>query len=323
MMRLRRGGQRRPARVPSGFAGATPTRCRRLPVDPAEAIPAEAFGASSGDAEDGSLAVPRADRARRPRRTDRGCVAAPLRGRRGRQRALVRHDALGGHRRAGGLLIVGLVRDPARASCPWSGSLRLPSRSPAGTSRTAPASPATAARSGGWGPPSTPCSTGSRPRSRTSVGARGEGPERGPAAAGSSRTRRTSCARRSPPCAATRTCTGRAAWPTARSWTRAMDRIGTESWRMAALVEDMLLLARLDQGRPSAATRSTWRARGRRRVAMPRADRAPPPGRRRDRPGVVGHRGRGPPAPGRGQPRSPTSASTRRRDAGRDRAARR
>ena len=32
--------------------------------------------------------------------------------------------------------------------------------------------------------------------------------------------------------------------------TKAMDRIGTESRRMAALVDDLLLLARLDQGRP-------------------------------------------------------------------------
>ncbi len=33
----------------------------------------------------------------------------------------------------------------------------------------------------------------------------------------------------------------------------AMDRIGTESRRMSTLVEDLLLLARLDQGRPGPA----------------------------------------------------------------------
>ena len=36
---------------------------------------------------------------------------------------------------------------------------------------------------------------------------------------------------------------------------RAMDRIGTESRRMALLVDDLLLLARLDQGRPLRADR--------------------------------------------------------------------
>src|SRR5215208_2887439 len=49
---------------------------------------------------------------------------------------------------------------------------------------------------------------------------------------------RTSCVRRSPPCA-----------PTPSS-SRAMNGIARESERMSLLVDDLLLLARLDEGRP-------------------------------------------------------------------------
>ena len=59
---------------------------------------------------------------------------------------------------------------------------------------------------------------------------------------------------------------------------RAMDRIGTESRRMALLVDDLLLLARLDQGRPL--------ARGPRRPEPAR------PRRRRPMPGPSSRRGR-------------------------------
>ena len=57
----------------------------------------------------------------------------------------------------------------------------------------------------------------------------------------------------------------------------AMDRIGTESRRMSTLVEDLLLLARLDRGRRSAGTPWTWPDRRRRR-ARPAGHRAWAPG---------------------------------------------
>ena len=50
---------------------------------------------------------------------------------------------------------------------------------------------------------------------------------------------------------------------------QAMARIGSESRRMAALVEDMLLLARLDQGRPLRHDTSAAERGGQRRAARP------------------------------------------------------
>ena len=73
---------------------------------------------------------------------------------------------------------------------------------------------------------------------------------RGRGCAGSSPTRRTSCARRSRRSAATPSCTAPAGSTTPTSSTR---RCGAPSRRRSAwasLVDDLLLLARLDQGRP-------------------------------------------------------------------------
>ena len=53
---------------------------------------------------------------------------------------------------------------------------------------------------------------------------------------------------------------------------RALGRIETESVRMGVLVDDLLLLARLDQQRPIDANRSTWRS-------WPRGGRGRPSGR--------------------------------------------
>ena len=92
-----------------------------------------------------------------------------------------------------------------------------------------------------------------------------------------------------------------------------MARIGTESRRMGALVDDLLLLARLDQGRPLRhdpvdLSRIADDAVADARAARARRGRSPPRSSRR------GHRDgrRGPPAPGRSATCSPTSASTRR-----------
>src|SRR5581483_8992703 len=69
---------------------------------------------------------------------------------------------------------------------------------------------------------------------------------------------------------------------------RAMRRIEDEAARMGLLVEDLLLLARLDQGRPL--------------ERRPVGHRPVPPGQLRA-PGLAGGRGRrGPTAPGGGQP---------------------
>ena len=68
--------------------------------------------------------------------------------------------------------------------------------------------------------------------------------------AGSSPTPRTSCARRSRRCAPTPSCS-RAAPPSGRTTSRGRWRGSRrESERMSVLVDDLLLLARLDEGRP-------------------------------------------------------------------------
>lgn len=46
-------------------------------------------------------------------------------------------------------------------------------------------------------------------------------------------------------------------------------RVSAESARMTGLVEDLLLLARLDEGRPFSPARSTWRRWSRRRCGTP------------------------------------------------------
>ena len=76
-----------------------------------------------------------------------------------------------------------------------------------------------------------------RPRARSGCGA-------------SSPTPRTSSARPSPPSGATPSSTGPAASADPTALAGAMDRIEGESQRMGTLVDDLLLLARLDQGRP-------------------------------------------------------------------------
>ena len=82
----------------------------------------------------------------------------------------------------------------------------------------------------------------------------------------------------------------------------AMSRIGTESRRMGALVDDLLLLARLDQGRPVRRDPVDLSRIADEAVADARALESGTADRRRDR--ARGGRGgrRGPAAPGRGQP---------------------
>ena len=91
--------------------------------------------------------------------------------------------------------------------------------------------------------PSTRCSAASR-RPSTSA------PARRTACGSSSPTPPTSCARRSPPSAATPSCTAPAASRTREELADAMRRTEQEAVRMGSLVDDLLLLARLDQGRP-------------------------------------------------------------------------
>ena len=66
----------------------------------------------------------------------------------------------------------------------------------------------------------------------------------------SSPTPRTSCARRSPRCARTRSSSTRGAAERPDDLERSMKGISRESERMSVLVDDLLLLARLDEGRP-------------------------------------------------------------------------
>ncbi len=98
-------------------------------------------------------------------------------------------------------------------------------------------------RSSPW--PSTRCSVTSRVRSTS-------GRPRRTGCAGSSPTRRTSCARRSPRSAATPSCTASVGSTDADALDDAMRRTEQEATRMGRLVEDMLVLARLDEHRPLA-----------------------------------------------------------------------
>ena len=101
------------------------------------------------------------------------------------------------------------------------------------------------------------------PSSVASVGAR---------CAASSPTHRTSCGRRWPPCAPTPSCSRAGAAARPADLERSMSGISREAERMSLLVDDLLLLARLDEGRPlerepvelaatSSARQSTRRAR--------------------------------------------------------------
>ena len=70
------------------------------------------------------------------------------------------------------------------------------------------------------------------------------------ACAASSPTRRTSCARRSPPSAPTPSCSRAAPTGAPTTWRARWPGSGASRERMSLLVEDLLLLARLDEGRP-------------------------------------------------------------------------
>ena len=70
------------------------------------------------------------------------------------------------------------------------------------------------------------------------------------ACGGSSATPRTSCGRRSRRSGATRSCSAAAPTRAPEDLARSMARIEAEAERMGVLVDDLLLLARLDQGRP-------------------------------------------------------------------------
>ena len=135
----------------------------------------------------------------------------------------------------------------------------------------------------------------------------------------SSPTPRTSCARRSPRSAATPSCTGTVGWPTQDELADAMRRTEQEASRMGRLVDDMLVLAKLDQHRPleRAAGRSRrprhrrrCRRAGRRARTRHHARRA---GREGDR-----DRRRGPPAPGDRQRRRQRTRPHRKSRADRD-----
>ena len=98
-------------------------------------------------------------------------------------------------------------------------------------------------RSASSAPRSTRCSPRSRRRSTNAA------PRRS-ACGGSSATPRTSCGRRSRRSAATRSCSAAAPSTRPDDLARSMARIEAEAERMGVLVDDLLLLARLDQGRP-------------------------------------------------------------------------
>ena len=117
---------------------------------------------------------------------------------------------------------------------------------------------------------------------------------RGRGCAASSPTPRTSCAPRSPPSGATPSSSGGGAADARATWPMAMRRIEEEAARMGVLVDDLLLLARLDQGRPLDREPVDLRRAGRRR--------------RRRRPG-----GRARPADARSTRRRPGRRERRRR----------
>ena len=138
-----------------------------------------------------------------------------------------------------------------------------------------------------WPAPSTPCSTSSRP-SKT-------------ASASSWPTPRTSCAPRPRSSPDSPSSGARATSATARPSQDAMRRIGQESARMKGLVEELLLLARLDEGMPLQRNRSISRSsldevvEDASRPTHPRHDHAPT-----SKPASVS-RGRHRPPPGRHQ----------------------
>ena len=105
-----------------------------------------------------------------------------------------------------------------------------------------------APRSGRWAWRSTACSATSRGPSRPARSPR-------PGSGASSPTPPTSCAPRSPRSVATRS------WPAAATGdlppevAAMLERVGSQTERMTLLVEDLLLLARLDAGRPLARER--------------------------------------------------------------------
>ena len=143
-----------------------------------------------------------------------------------------------------------------------------------------------------------------RVQRRCSRRSRARSPSAGPprsACAASRPTPRTSCGRRSPRSAATPSCSA-AVRPTApEDLALTMRRIESEATRMTSLVDDLLLLARLDRKRPLERGRvDVGRLAARRRRG--RADRAPrprvPPRRRRS--ARAGRRGA--PAAGPAQP---------------------
>ena len=101
----------------------------------------------------------------------------------------------------------------------------------------------------------------------------------------------------------------------------AMARIGTESRRMGALVDDLLLLARLDQGRPIRQDPVDLSRIATDAVADARALEPGRPDRRRHRPGRGRRRRRGSPAPGRREPARQRPGPHAGRDAGRGRGA--
>ena len=142
--------------------------------------------------------------------------------------------------RARAARLVGRAPRPAaaRADGRDRGRDRRAATCPAGSSP-----PTSTPRSDGSASHSTRCSARSSRRSRSEL-------HRKRACGGSSPTRRTSCARRSRRSAATPSCS--AAAPNARpdDLAKAMQRIEEAAARMGVLVEDLLLLARLDQGRP-------------------------------------------------------------------------
>ena len=98
-------------------------------------------------------------------------------------------------------------------------------------------------RSAGSASRSTACSGRSRVRSPNATR-----PRRG--CASSSPTRRTSCARRSRRSAATPSCSAAARTSAPKTSPRRCGASRTKPTRMGVLVDDLLLLARLDQGRP-------------------------------------------------------------------------
>ena len=104
---------------------------------------------------------------------------------------------------------------------------------------------------------------------------------------------------------------------------RAMDRIGTESRRMALLVDDLLLLARLDQGRPLRADRVDLSRLVRDAVDDARAVEPARPIGGSVADGIAVHRRRGPHPPGDRQPARERPRAHQPIDAGRGRRSRR